>query len=246
MAAIRRSRRRRRIRLRARRRRRGAARPPLAAPAARCARAIAPAFDPAAFAWTDAAWTGRQLAGGGDLRAAHRHVHSRGHPRCRDRATRSPRRTRASTHVELLPVNAFNGTLELGLRRRALVRRARGATAARAAYQRFVDARHMPRVSPSSRTSSTTTSVRAATTCPSSARTCATRQRNTWGDSVDLDEPAVRAYIIENALMWLRDYHVDGLRLDAVHALHDERHGAHPAGARRADRCPLARSSGGR
>ena len=33
----------------------------------------------------------------------------------------------------------------------------------------------------------------------------------------------MRRYIIDNALMWLRDMHVDGLRLDAVHALVDER-----------------------
>ena len=31
----------------------------------------------------------------------------------------------------------------------------------------------------------------------------------------------MRRYIVENALMWMRDYHVDGLRLDAVHALED-------------------------
>ena len=49
---------------------------------------------------------------------------------------------------------------------------------------------------------------------------------NTWGDSVNLDGPGsddVRRYILENAAMWLREYHVDGLRLDAVHALKDER-----------------------
>jgi maltooligosyltrehalose trehalohydrolase len=49
---------------------------------------------------------------------------------------------------------------------------------------------------------------------------------NIWGPSVNLDGPhseEVRRYIIDNALMWLRDFHVDGLRLDAVHALHDER-----------------------
>ncbi len=45
--------------------------------------------------------------------------------------------------------------------------------------------------------------------------------RNTWGDLVNVEEPAVREFIIENALMWLRDFHVDGLRLDAVHALED-------------------------
>jgi maltooligosyltrehalose trehalohydrolase len=45
-----------------------------------------------------------------------------------------------------------------------------------------------------------------------------------WGDAVNLNGPGsteVRRFIVDNALMWLRDYHVDGLRLDAVHALLD-------------------------
>lgn len=46
-------------------------------------------------------------------------------------------------------------------------------------------------------------------------------ESTSWGDSVNLDEREVREYIIDNALMWLRDYHVDALRLDAVHALKD-------------------------
>ena len=49
---------------------------------------------------------------------------------------------------------------------------------------------------------------------------------NTWGASLNLDGPdsdAVREHIIRNALMWLDDYRVDGLRLDAVHALVDHR-----------------------
>ncbi|MBB4931561.1 maltooligosyltrehalose trehalohydrolase [Lipingzhangella halophila] len=49
---------------------------------------------------------------------------------------------------------------------------------------------------------------------------------NTWGPSVNLDGPGsdeVRAYVIDNAVEWLRDYHLDGLRLDAVHALRDTR-----------------------
>ncbi|MDT0350523.1 malto-oligosyltrehalose trehalohydrolase [Pseudonocardia charpentierae] len=47
-----------------------------------------------------------------------------------------------------------------------------------------------------------------------------------WGPTVNLDgahSEEVRRYIIDNALMWLRDFHLDGLRLDAVHALHDTR-----------------------
>ena len=47
-----------------------------------------------------------------------------------------------------------------------------------------------------------------------------------WGPAVNLDRPSsdeVRRYVLDSALMWLRDYHVDGLRVDAVHALVDER-----------------------
>lgn len=46
-----------------------------------------------------------------------------------------------------------------------------------------------------------------------------------WGEAVNYDRAhsdAVRAFVIDNALMWLRDYHFDGLRLDAVHAIFDE------------------------
>jgi maltooligosyltrehalose trehalohydrolase len=47
-----------------------------------------------------------------------------------------------------------------------------------------------------------------------------------WGPAVNLDQPGsdeVRAFLIGNALMWLRDFHLDGLRLDAVHAFEDHR-----------------------
>ncbi|SEE04604.1 malto-oligosyltrehalose trehalohydrolase [Ruania alba] len=45
-----------------------------------------------------------------------------------------------------------------------------------------------------------------------------------WGDAVNLDgpgSPAVRRFIVDNAVRWLRDFHLDALRLDAVHALID-------------------------
>jgi maltooligosyltrehalose trehalohydrolase len=47
-----------------------------------------------------------------------------------------------------------------------------------------------------------------------------------WGAAVNLDDVGsdeVRRYLIDNACGWLRDYHLDGLRMDAVHALHDTR-----------------------
>ena len=61
-----------------------------------------------------------------------------------------------------------------------------------------------------------------------------------WGPAVNLDQPGsdeVRAFIVDNALMWLRDYHLDGLRLDAVHALVDTRAVQHPRGAGGRRRC---------
>jgi maltooligosyltrehalose trehalohydrolase len=47
-----------------------------------------------------------------------------------------------------------------------------------------------------------------------------------WGPGLNLDGPhsdVVRSYVLDNALSWFRDFHVDGLRLDAVHALSDDR-----------------------
>jgi maltooligosyltrehalose trehalohydrolase len=50
------------------------------------------------------------------------------------------------------------------------------------------------------------------------------RYRTPWGDAVNLDDRGsdeVRRYFCDNAVGWIRDYHLDGLRLDAVHALAD-------------------------
>ncbi|MEP6598008.1 MAG: malto-oligosyltrehalose trehalohydrolase [Actinomycetota bacterium] len=45
--------------------------------------------------------------------------------------------------------------------------------------------------------------------------------RSTWGELVNLEQPHVRRFVLDNVAMWLRDFHVDALRLDAVHALLD-------------------------
>jgi maltooligosyltrehalose trehalohydrolase len=50
------------------------------------------------------------------------------------------------------------------------------------------------------------------------------RYHTPWGNAVNFDDSGsveVRRLVCDNALMWLRDYHVDGLRLDAVHAIFD-------------------------
>jgi maltooligosyltrehalose trehalohydrolase len=43
-----------------------------------------------------------------------------------------------------------------------------------------------------------------------------------WGDAIDYSQGGVREWAIQNAIMWTRNYKVDGLRLDAVHAVFDD------------------------
>jgi maltooligosyltrehalose trehalohydrolase len=51
------------------------------------------------------------------------------------------------------------------------------------------------------------------------------RYKTPWGDALNVDGPKsdeVRRYLIENALYWIHEFHIDSLRLDAIHAIHDE------------------------
>jgi maltooligosyltrehalose trehalohydrolase len=121
--------------------------------------------------------------------------------------------------VEPLPVNSFNGTYNWGYDGVAwfAVQQSYGGPDA---YRRFVAACHerglgviqdvvynhlgpsgnvLPRLGPYLRHDGA----------------------NTWGDALDLAQPEVRRYILDNARMWFAEYGVDGLRLDAVHALVD-------------------------
>ncbi|MBF0351166.1 MAG: malto-oligosyltrehalose trehalohydrolase [SAR324 cluster bacterium] len=50
------------------------------------------------------------------------------------------------------------------------------------------------------------------------------RHHTPWGSAINFDENGcewVRKFFIHNALFWLEEYHVDGLRFDAVHAIYD-------------------------
>ena len=177
-------------------------------------------FDPGAFTWTDAGWTGRQLPGSVVYEL---HV-----------GTFTPEGTLDAAvgrldHllsigvdlVELLPVNAFNGTHNWGYDGVGwfAVTEAYGGPAA---YQRFVDACHAAglgvvqdvvynHLGPSGNY------------LPLYGPYLASG-RNTWGDYVNLDgeeSDEVRRYVLDNVRSWFHDFHVDGLRLDAVHALRD-------------------------
>jgi maltooligosyltrehalose trehalohydrolase len=47
------------------------------------------------------------------------------------------------------------------------------------------------------------------------------RHETFWGPAIDYSLDGVREWAIQNALVWVRDFHVDGLRLDATHAIVD-------------------------
>ena len=176
--------------------------------------------DTQAYVWEDGGWTGRQLAGSVIYEL---HV-----------GTFTPEGTFAAAAgrldhlvelgvdlVEVLPVNAVNGTHNWGYDGVGwyAVHEPYGGPDG---FKAFVDACHrrglgvvldvvynhlgpsgayLPRFGPFFKPG-----------------------RSTWGDLVNLDgtgSAPVRRYILDNALMWLHEYHVDGLRLDAVHALVD-------------------------
>ncbi|MDT0164840.1 malto-oligosyltrehalose trehalohydrolase [Actinotalea sp. AC32] len=179
-------------------------------------------FDAGAHEWQDAAWAGRDVRG-----AVVYELHI---------GTFTPAGTLDAAierldHlvdlgvdvVELMPVAAFPGVHGWGYDGVALyaVHEPYGGPAA---LQRFVDAAH----------------ARGLAVCldvvhnhlgPSGNYLSVfgpyftDRHHTPWGQAVDLDGPdsrEVRAFVVDNAVRWLRDFHLDALRLDAVHALVDD------------------------
>ncbi|MGN9778445.1 malto-oligosyltrehalose trehalohydrolase [Micromonospora sp. H33] len=179
-------------------------------------------YDHASFPWTDDSWTGRQLPGSVLYEL---HV-----------GTFTPEGTFDGVisrldhlvdlgvdMIELLPVNAFNGEHNWGydgvcwyaphepyggpdgLKRLVDAAHAKGlGVILDVVYNHFgPSGAYAPMFAP-----------------------YLSEQSNPWGRTINLDGPhsdGVRRYIIDSVLMWLRDYHVDGLRLDAVHAMPDSR-----------------------
>ena len=51
------------------------------------------------------------------------------------------------------------------------------------------------------------------------------KHKTPWGKAINYDDAccrAVRDYVLDNALYWIGEYHIDGLRLDAVHTIKDD------------------------
>ena len=126
------------------------------------------------------------------------------------------------THVELMPVAAFDGVHGWGYDGVALfaVHEPYGGPDA---LKRFVDAAHAKGLA-------VLLDVVYNHFGPSGNYTgkfgpyTVDAHRTPWGGAVNLEGEwagEVRRFFCDNALMWMRDYHIDGLRLDAVHAYLD-------------------------
>ncbi|WP_418607611.1 malto-oligosyltrehalose trehalohydrolase [Georgenia sp. SUBG003] len=179
-------------------------------------------FDAGAHQWSDGAWAGRSVLG-----AVVYELHI---------GTFTPEGTLDAAvgrldhlvalgvdMVELMPVAAFPGTRGWGYDGVALYA-VHDPYGGPAALQRFVDAAH----------------ARGVAVCldvvynhlgPSGNYLGAfgpyftERHHTPWGAAVNLDgddAAEVRTFVVDNALRWLRDFHIDALRLDAVHALVDD------------------------
>jgi maltooligosyltrehalose trehalohydrolase len=178
-------------------------------------------FDPSAHTWHDQGWAGRQLAGAVVYEL---HVGTFTPEGTFDAALGrlDHLRSLGVDLVELMPVNGMSGVHNWGYDG-VLWHTVHEPYGGPAGYQRFVDGCHqaglgviqdvvynhlgpsgnyLPEFGPYLKSG-----------------------RNTWGDLVNLDgqgSTEVRRFILDNVRMWLEDYHVDGLRLDAVHALSDQ------------------------
>jgi maltooligosyltrehalose trehalohydrolase len=182
-------------------------------------------LNPAAFTWTDGAWQAPPLRSGviyelhvgtftseGTLDAAQGKLDAL--------------RDLGITHVELMPVNSFPGWQGWGYDGVDLFAPHEPygyPNSGPAALQRFVDACHAKGLA-------VLLDVVYNHLGPSGNYLGKfgpyfTHAHHTpWGDAVNLEDAGsheVRRFFCDNALMWLRDYHCDGLRLDAVHAYLD-------------------------
>ncbi|MDQ7806173.1 malto-oligosyltrehalose trehalohydrolase [Amycolatopsis sp. A133] len=178
-------------------------------------------YDHGEFGWTDDAWTGRQLPGGVVYEL---HVGTFTEGGTFDAAIERLDHLvdLGITHVELLPVNAFDGTAGWGYDG-VLWGAVHEPYGGPDGLKRFVDAAH-------ARGLAVVLDVVYNHLGPSGAYLDRFGPyfagQNEWGPGLNLDGPGsdeVRRYVLDNALSWFRDFHLDALRLDAVHALLDRR-----------------------
>ncbi|HEY0778087.1 MAG TPA: malto-oligosyltrehalose trehalohydrolase [Gemmatirosa sp.] len=180
--------------------------------------------DPDAFAWTDVAWRGVAADG---LVVYELHVGTFTPEGTFDAAITHLDHVAAlgATAVEVMPIASFSGERNWGYDGVDLYASA-APYGGPDAFKRFVDAAHARGLGvlldavynhfgPDGNYLYALTGGRFFTD----------RHRTPWGDAVAYDGPdgaSVRDFVVQNALYWAHEYHVDGLRLDATHAILDD------------------------
>jgi maltooligosyltrehalose trehalohydrolase len=178
-------------------------------------------YDHAAYRWADGAWTGRALPGS-VLYELHIGTFTSGGTFDSALERLDHLVDLGIDLVEVMPVNAFDGTAGWGYDG-VLWYAVHEPYGGPDGFKRFVDGCH-------ARGLGVVLDVVYNHVGPSGAYLDRFGPyfagQNIWGPALNVDGPGsdeVRRYVIDNALSWLRDYHVDGLRLDAVHAIVDRR-----------------------
>jgi len=187
-------------------------------------RGVSEVVDTAAFAWTDAGWTGVSLD---DLVLYELHVGTFSADGTFDGVV--PRlhalRELGVTAIELMPVATFPGERGWGYDG-VYTFAPHPAYGGPAGLARLVDAAHAAGLG-------VVLDVVYNHIGPGSEAVTAfgpylsPENKTFWGDAIDYSERGVREWAIQNAEQWIRDYHVDGLRLDAVHAIVDDDSATH-------------------
>ena len=200
--------------------------PPLPDPASRCqpdgVHGWSEVIDPSAFPWTDGEWNGLD-----PRRAVIYELHV---------GTFTPEGTLASaaarlpyladlgvTAIELMPLADFPGRRNWGYDGAALFAPAR-AYGRPDDLRRFVDLAHRTGLAVLIDVVYNHLGPDGAYLHAFSPRFLTAKHATPWGRAVNLDDTGsavVRRMLTENALHWIREYHADGLRLDATHSLID-------------------------
>ncbi len=178
--------------------------------------------DDAAYRWQDAAWHGRPVLGGVVYEL---HVGTFTREGTFDAAVGRLDHLAALgvTAIELLPLAAFSGRAGWGYDGVALFA-VHDPYGGPDAFKRFVDAAHQ-------RGLAVLVDVVYNHLGPSGnylgqfGPYFTHKHTTPWGSAVNYDDAhsdEVRRFVLDNVIMWLRDFHCDGLRLDAVHAIKDE------------------------
>lgn len=180
-------------------------------------------IDPSAFAWRDDRWRGRSRT---DLVIYELHVGTFSPEGTFDGARRRLRDLRdlGVTAIELMPVADFAGRRNWGYDGVCLFAPSR-AYGRPDDLRRLVDDAHGFGLSVLLDVVYNHLGPEGAYLPQFNPRYMTDRHDTPWGRAINVDGPdseMVRRFIIENALHWVQEYHADGLRLDATHAIIDD------------------------